>query len=152
MKKLLLSIAALASFAASANELIVTANVDRASTTGAIDIMASGDAVGYQANIVVGEGQQVNLSACSASARDGLQVQCTYAKGQVIVLLYFGDFRVIPAGRLNLGSFVTNAAVSNVSVKHFYAVDRAGVELNATSRVVNGASGPADPGLPTGKG
>jgi hypothetical protein len=144
MKSLLLASALLASFAASANELVVTATQSR-ETQGAFDIISTGDAVAFQINLNLGEGQTVDLSTCSGT-RNGLQVSCAYAKGQVIVLAYYGDFRSVPAGRINIGSFKSSGGEA-LSVRHFYAVDKQGVEVNASSRVVSGES-TVNPGTP----
>jgi hypothetical protein len=86
--------------------LILTGEKAGNGTAVALDFSSSGNATAVEFRIAVAEGEsaKVNLRNCLQSLPKTHGGQCTFAKGQVIGLVFSDSNELLPAGMLSFGS------------------------------------------------
>lgn len=145
MKKTLaiLGMTCLVSFAAQADELLVTPSATKGKqivTTYAVDLVSSGDAVGFQFTFPLPKGvkpEQVNVRGCAADLPSGYNGQCNVAKGHVVGLFANDQNIPFPTGIVPLGKIVIEGAHSNrLDGVKFLVGDKNAKELPSSVTVV----------------
>lgn len=105
---------AIASFAAHADELVLTPGAGKGGVEQvSIDFVTNGDAVAFQFNIRLPKGvdaSQVDLKSCVADLPKSHRGQCSVAKGQVIGLVANDDNSPFSAGVVPVGKISIKAA------------------------------------------
>jgi len=102
-------------------------------TAVALDFASSGSATALEFRITVaeGEGAKVNLKNCLKGLPSTHGGQCTFAKGQVIGLVFSDTNALLPAGILSLGSVGIGSA-TEPALTLFTVVDAKGEELQTS--------------------
>mgnify|MGYP000157880257 CR=1 FL=1 len=136
MRKLI-SIIALSAASVSvayADQLVFSADKAGGARAAAIDYVSNGDAVAFEFRINVpgGEAASVNLKSCVASLPKSHAGQCSFAKGQVIGIVYSDTNERLPKGIISVGKISVQSKVEgDLSVASFTSVNREGVSIES---------------------
>jgi hypothetical protein len=119
---------------AHADQLIFSADKSGGSRVAAIDYVSNGDAVAFQFNINVPGGTEasVNLKSCVAALPKSHAGQCSFAKGQIIGIVYSDTNELLPKGVINVGTVSVQSKVAgDLAVASFVAVNREGAPIES---------------------
>lgn len=119
---------------AHADQLIFSAEKSGGSRVAAIDYVSNGDAVAFQFNIDVPGGTEasVNLKSCVAALPKSHAGQCSFAKGQIIGIVYSDTNEFLPKGVINVGTVsVQSKGAGDLAVASFVAVNRDGAPVES---------------------
>lgn len=120
---------------AHADQLVFSAEKSGGARVAAIDYVSNGDAVAFDFKIDVPGGADavVNLKSCVAALPKSHAGQCSFAKGQIIGLIYSDTNTPLPKGIISVGSISVQSKVAgNLSVASFNAVDKDGNSVQST--------------------
>ncbi|MCB1611862.1 MAG: hypothetical protein KDI60_08925, partial [Xanthomonadales bacterium] len=99
------------------------------------DYVSNGDAVAFDFKIDVPGGTDavVNLKSCVAALPKSHAGQCSFAKGQIIGIVYSDSNERLPKGIISIGSVsVQSKAAGDLSVASFTAVNKDGISVEST--------------------
>lgn len=136
MRKLLILIAlgAASVSVAHADQLVFSAEKSGGARVAALDYVSNGDAVAFDFRIDVPGGAEatVDLKSCVVSLPKSHAGQCSFAKGQIIGIVYSDSNERLPKGIISIGKVsVQSAAAGDLSVAHFNAVNIDGMTIES---------------------
>ncbi len=120
---------------AHADQLVFSAEKSGGARVAAIDYVSNGDAVAFDFKIDVPGGADavVNLKSCVAALPKSHAGQCSFAKGQIIGMVYSDSNERLPKGIISIGSVsVQSKAAGDLSVASFTAVNKDGISVEST--------------------
>lgn len=120
---------------AHADQLVFSAEKSGGSRVAAIDYVSSGDATSFvfKINVPGGADAVVNLKSCVAALPKSHAGQCSFAKGQIIGLVYSDTNENLPKGIISVGSVSVQSKVAgDLSVAEFTAVNKDGISVEST--------------------
>lgn len=122
---------------ATADELLVTQQKRGGSYAIALDYVSDGKAAAFDFKISIpgGEEAKVDLSQCAKALPKTHTGACSFAKGQVIGLIYNDTNEPMPAGVHKLGTiYVSTKAEGVPKVTHFLAADASAQKIESKIR------------------
>lgn len=128
--------------AAHANQLIFSAEKSGNARSAAIDFVSNGDAVAIEFRIDVpgGENARVNLKSCVEALPKSHAGACSFAKGQIIGIVYSDTNELLPKGVISVGKVsVMSDAPGDLSVAMFNAVNGDGISISTQVQGANTA-------------
>lgn len=126
---------------AHADQLVFSAEKAGGARVAALDYVSNGEAVAFEFRIDVpgGAAASVDLKSCVASLPKSHSGQCSFAKGQIIGLVYSDTNALLPKGIISIGKVSIQSKVAgDLSVAMFNAVNAEGVSVE--SKVASSAT------------
>lgn len=120
---------------AHADQLVFSAEKNGGARVAALDYVSNGEAVAFDFKISVPGGADavVNLKSCVASLPKSHAGQCSFAKGQIIGMVYSDSNTPLPKGILSIGSVSVQTKVAgDLSIASFTAVNKDGLSVEST--------------------